>query len=689
MISSQTSVKWAVFSWLLVFEILLLVIVLNNPRFIDSLSGLVLFFILLPVALGVIWGILQVLLAGLCVKIFHTSLSEERLPARTISSLLAMGLSLFFIIWLFSSSRYESSTGTVVNVLLTVVIMAVGVGLYKLFATLFGSIIKRKRRLWLSGIHIVLILIIVLASLSPSLTNGKGGSGKDKVLIMGFDGASWNVLDPLVEKGEMPNLKKLMDSGAYGNLRSAQPLVSPLIWATIASGKTIEKHGVISFAYPSYYVKCSRIWDILERKGESIGLCGYFQTWPPWKTDGFIIPEHVAPGTETYPRSLGFVRELYLAAKNRRITPTTGILCGFSAVRNGLRLRTMRLAAASLLGRLFRRVDYFDLDEHYRKRILILRIHTDVFSHLTRTRPLDLEVFYTKVPDNVSHVYWKFMEAEKFGDVPEEEVARYSGVIDECYREFDKSIGQLLENIDDNTTVYVASDHGFRAAEWAGHTEAAMSYYVSSQKLMELIGLSSKVDAFHQARDIHVKVHANYTDETDGIVETLNSITVSDTGKRLFKVDKLFPGFIRMAVDSSNKNLLGKRIDLVDSQIEFSEIADRAQSLRISGSHAIDGVIVMKGPHVRRNQWLDSATIFDVTPTILYLLGMPVGEDMDGKVISQAISETYLEKNPITYVPTYDDREVEKEYIGDIAQYKEEELNQKLKEDLRALGYIR
>ena len=221
MISSRTGVKWAVFSWLLVFEILLLVIVLNNPRFIDSLGGLVVFFILLPVFLGVIWGILQVLLAGICVKIFRTSISEERLPARTVSSLLAMGLSLFFIIWLFSSSRYESSSSTLVNVLLTVAIIAAGVGLYKLFATLFGSIISRKRHLWLAGIHIVLILIIVLASLSPSLTDGSGGSGKDKVLIMGFDGASWNVLDPLIEKGEMPNLKELMDSGAYGNLRSA------------------------------------------------------------------------------------------------------------------------------------------------------------------------------------------------------------------------------------------------------------------------------------------------------------------------------------------------------------------------------------------------------------------------------------------------------------------------------------
>jgi len=689
MISSRISIKWAVFSWLLVSEILLLAIVLNNPRFIDSLSGLVVFFILLPVLLGVLLGVLQVLWAGLSVKIFRTSMSEKRLPARTISSLLAMGMSLFFIIWLFSRSRYESSSGSAVNILLSVVFVAAGIGLYKLFAALFGSLISRRRHWWLSGIHIVLILLIVLASLSPSLMKGMGSSGKDKVLMLGFDGASWNVLGPLVENGEMPNLKALMDSGAHGNLRSAKPLVSPLIWATIASGKTIDKHGVISFAYPSYYVKCSRIWDILERKGESVGLCGYFQTWPPWKTNGFIIPEHVAPGTETYPQRLGFVRELYLAAKNRKITPTTGIMCGFSAVQNGLRLRTIELIASNLVGRLVRPIHYYDLDEHYRKRVLILRIHTDVFSHLARKQPLDLAIFYTKVPDNVSHVYWKFMESEKFGDVPEEEVAKYSGVIAECYREFDKSIGQLLENTDDNTTIYVVSDHGFKAAAWAGDTEGASSYYISSQKLMKLIGLSNKVDAFHQAKDIHVKVHADYTDETDSIVEILNSVTVVGTGKRLFEVEKLFPGFIRMAVDDSNKNLLGERIDLVESQIEFSEIADRTKSMRISGSHAIDGIIVMKGPHIRRNQRIESATIFDVTPTILYLLGLPVGEDMDGKVISEAISETYLEANPTAYIPTYDDRRVEKEYIGDITQYKEEELNQKLKEDLRAVGYIR
>jgi predicted AlkP superfamily phosphohydrolase/phosphomutase len=689
MISSRISIRWAIFAWLLVSEILLLAIVLNNPRFIDSFSGLVMFFILLPVLLGVVLGILQVLWSGLCAKIFRSSVSEEKLPARTISALLSLGTSLFLIIWLFSRSRYESSSGTTVNILLSVVFVAVGFGLYRLFTALFGSLISRRRNSWLAGMHVFLILMIVLATLIPSLMKGVGGNGKEKVLVMGFDGASWNVLDPLIESGDMPNLKGLMDTGAYGNLRSAAPLVSPLIWATIASGKTIDKHGVISFAYPSYYVKCSRIWDILERRGESVGLCGYFQTWPPWKTDGFIIPEHVAPGTETYPQRLGFVRELYLAAKNRRITPTTGIMCGFAAVQNGLRLRTIKLAAASLLGRLVRPVHYYDLDEHYKKRILILRIHTEIFAHLARKDPLDLAVFYTKVPDNVSHVYWKFMESEKFGDVPEEEVAKYSGVIAECYREFDKSIGQLLENTDDNTTVYVVSDHGFKAAEWAGDTDGASSYYISSQRLMKLLGLSDKVVAFHQAREIHVKVHAEYTDETDSIAEILNSITVVGTGKPLFEVEKLFPGFITMAVDKSNKDLLGKRIDLVESQIEFSEIADRTKSMRISGSHAIDGIVVMKGPHIRQNHRVEGATIFDVTPTILYLLGMPVGEDMDGTVISESISETYLASNPVTYIPTYDDRRVEKEYVGDKAQYNEQELNQKLRDDLKAVGYIR
>jgi hypothetical protein len=97
----------------------------------------------------------------------------------------------------------------------------------------------------------------------------------------------------------------------------------------------------------------------------------------------------------------------------------------------------------------------------------------------------------------------------------------------------------------------------------------------------------------------------------------------------------------------------------------------------------------MKGPHIRRNQRVESATIFDVTPTILYLLGLPVGEDMDGKVIGESIDEAYLASNPVTYIPTYDDRRVEKEYVGDKAQYNEKELNQKLRDDLKAVGYIR
>jgi hypothetical protein len=79
-----------------------------------------------------------------------------------------------------------------------------------------------------------------------------------KVLLIGWDAADWKVIHPLMDAGKMPALKHLVETGASGNLASLDPPMSPIMWTSIATGMTADKHGVLGFTQP-------RSWVILVR----------------------------------------------------------------------------------------------------------------------------------------------------------------------------------------------------------------------------------------------------------------------------------------------------------------------------------------------------------------------------------------------------------------------------------------
>lgn len=673
-------IKWSFLTFVLISEILLLIGVLNNPRFLDSLSGFLVFFIILPILAGIIFGFFLSFLPFLLKRFFRSAVSVERLAILINSFLIAFSLSIFFLFWLFGYTLVEFSSISIILLLYLSIVVLGGITAYMIAKNIFTKTIHAKNYILLPLIYVSLLLLIIVSSLSPRLFNHKGVEGEEKVLLLGFDGASWNVIAPLIEKGEMPNLKRLMAAGSYGNFRTARPIYSPLIWNTIISGKTYEKHGVIDFSCPSYAVKSSRLWDIFESKGSSIGLCGYYQTWPPWQTNGFIIPEIWALGPETFPPHLKFIRELYMTAKKKRIAPVKAVLYGFLTVKNGLRLSTLKLATQNFTENIFHRKEYYNLDDYYKKRILILNMYSDIYTYLINKFNPDFSVFLSKLPDNVSHIYWKYMEPEKFDTLKKEEVARYGDVIPLCYREMDKAIGKIMEFYDERTTVFLVSDHGFEATVKLDKKKSV--YYISSEKLLKHLQIENKTVGTHEAENVHIRILADFIDETDNIIELFSSITFKETGNPVFVVTKLMPGLIQLEVDSNEEGVADSFINIKDDFINFSEIADESYVEEVSGKHAINGTIVMKGPNIKQNHRVKEASIFDVVPTLLYLLGLPVGEDMDGKVLQDAIDDMYLSRNILDYIPTYDS-------LIESRKYKEQKLDPKLLRELKSLGYIR
>ena len=101
-----------------------------------------------------------------------------------------------------------------------------------------------------------------------------------KILLVGWDAADWKVITPLVDAGKMPNIQRLIEHGVMGNLATLYPVLSPMLWTSIATGKRPFKHGIHGFSEPDPHTggirpitnlsrKTKAVWNILNQNGQT------------------------------------------------------------------------------------------------------------------------------------------------------------------------------------------------------------------------------------------------------------------------------------------------------------------------------------------------------------------------------------------------------------------------------------
>jgi len=123
-----------------------------------------------------------------------------------------------------------------------------------------------------------------------------------KVLLIGWDAADWKIISPLLAKGQMPALKKLIDKGVYGNMSTMNPPYSPMLWSTVATGKTPDKHGILGFIELLPNMKGIRpvtvnsrkskaIWNILHNQGFKSNLVGWWPSHPAEPINGVVVTD--------------------------------------------------------------------------------------------------------------------------------------------------------------------------------------------------------------------------------------------------------------------------------------------------------------------------------------------------------------------------------------------------------------
>ena len=283
-----------------------------------------------------------------------------------------------------------------------------------------------------------------------------------RVLLVGWDAADWQMLDPLLAQGLMPTLAGLLDRGARGNLATTQPMLSPILWNTIATGKRADRHGVLGFTEPdpggagirptaSTSRRCKALWNILTQSGLRSHVVGWYASHPAEPIAGAMVSNQIefASADERPPAPLkpGAVHpaERAEAIASCRVHPAE---LGPEAI-----LPFVPDAAA--------------LAERDSKRLCMLQhllaqtasIHA-IATHLLAGDDWEFAAVYYEGIDRFGHEFMEF-HPPKMDAVSQADFEAYRHCMVGIYRFHDMMLEALLRLAGDDTAVVLVSDHGY------------------------------------------------------------------------------------------------------------------------------------------------------------------------------------------------------------------------------------
>lgn len=536
-------------------------------------------------------------------------------------------------------------------------------------------------------------------------------SSKGKAVIIGLDGATFDIIDPMIAAGLLPNLKRLIDTGVSAPLRSTWHPNSFPGWASCTTGTSEGMHGVYSpfIKEPGQYgframsaldIQTKTIWEILSERGRKVGVVNVPTTYPTVPVEGFLITGMLTPSHQsefTHPPQLR--EELLAAIPDYIIEPR----------RNQDKAEKATEFRACLAAR-ERALDFL-LARHDWDFLMV------VFSILDRTQ----------------HDFWADMDSEHHKYDPQ---GKYKGFIKEMYERVDTAVGRLLAYIPHGTPILICSDHGFCASryeirmnEWlkeqgwlhyqdslswrarqkwtsfkakfenkitvappAGWDNALDKKVARNRAVFEEIDWSRTRAFFGQDRGIWINLQGR---EAEGIVpasdyhkvreemrQALKSLKSTIDGQLVFEQvltrEEAFQGRFRDTLPD---------LIMVTRDPRYVPLEGRSPggvfipSTTTSGAHAPYGIFIAQGEGIKAGVRIKDAHLRDIASTALYAMGQPLTEDMDGRALQEIFTSEVTEKRPIQRQgSSYRDG------IADNA-FNDDEQDE-IKERMRALGYI-
>lgn len=434
--------------------------------------------------------------------------------------------------------------------------------------------------------------VVILAGLLAGCA-GEGGAPRasaGRVLVLGLDGVDPDVVNMLVDEGKLPNFARLTREGASGRLTSPPPLLSPVIWTTVATGRRPAAHGIGHFVttdsetgeklpVTSSMRRVPALWNIFSDNGLGVGVVGWWATWPAEPVQGVVVSDHAG---------YHFLMEDAGEHRDRVVYPQAAEeLLDRHMVRPGsLSVADLRpfvdlgteldTTSAEGAGATFSD----DLD-HFRWALATAWSYRDLGLEIWREDSPDLALVYIEGVDTTSHLFGHlFRQGPMAGELAEQQ-SRFGDAVEGMYLLADEIVGDYLAILDEGTTLIVMSDHGFRLGE--------------------------------------------------------------------------------LPTDPSTTR----------------------DERRVSEAyHEPEGILFMYGRGVAQGARVEGAGILDLAPTILALAGLPVAEDMPGRVLVAGLTEEIT----IETIESYGGREV-----GAWAPTEERQgdaVDEAMLEKLESLGYL-
>jgi predicted AlkP superfamily phosphohydrolase/phosphomutase/tetratricopeptide (TPR) repeat protein len=382
-----------------------------------------------------------------------------------------------------------------------------------------------------------------------------------RVVLVGFDGLDWGLLDRLIAEGRCPTFARMKSEGAWANLVSYQPVLSPLIWTSIATGRRPEVHGVLDFVVTdpntggdvpisNRFRKVHAFWNLLSAEGRRVHVVNWWATHPVEQINGVMVTERpfyqlFNLGTEKVETSDVWPPDR-LDDVAARIVNVESV--GWDEVSSYVDVERavfeQRIAAALQADN-----PYHDRVNHLRKILATTRGVFSIGRWLLEEEPFDVIALYVEGTDTIGHRFAHFLEP-KLNWVDEAGFHAFRHTMERYYELCDRELGRLMELAPDDVTWIIAADHGF------------------------------------------------------------------------------FTGRARPSLPPD----------------DFASGA--------ANWHRMVGVLLALGPQVRAGE-LEHADIYDLCRTVLWLAGVPISDELEGRELVELMTDDWVAEHPPELIPSY------------------------------------
>ncbi len=501
------------------------------------------------------------------------------------------------------------------------------------------------------------------------------GARKAPVVVIGLDGATWDLLVPWMEQGELPNLKKFADEAAVGKLWTVYPILSPVCWTSAVTGVNPGKHGIFDFqkedpdggaplVETATHRRAQPIWMLLSDKHYRVGVMNVPMTYPPDPVRGDMISGFPFPNEKvnfTYPPELQSKLDDY---------PLDYL---------GLNLFTR------------------NADQMYSDFLKGQEARRKVAVDWIKSGRYDFMWLVFTGPDKVQHFFWKYMD-KNHPEYDPEKAKVYGDAILNLWKKQDAILGEMLAALPKNTTVLMMSDHGFDAI----YRQVNLMNFLAKTGIPDWLSHHATPPMLVTNGLLHYQTEGKVpgTSDREAFIDTLTSVfrAMRDpkTGEcpfeSIFRREDIYHG--RMLEKAPDVVFWETDKYYVTRGVPDSLNAPAFQNIwttSFSANHRPDGIVLVKGPDVHKNTQgslrerlaaggdFKHANIIDVTPTLLALMNQIVPDQMDGRVLDEVLNPAFLKAHPPQVKPVDG-------FLLD--RLPPEHLTDQEKEAMRALPYL-